>query len=216
MVGLPCFKLANSSSSFTIKLMENTAFILIIITLILLLIIVGLLIFIVLKILKPFSHKISPDESTNFKISSEKIHPAISDRLKGLKIVKTKRSELFCQNHNDEPGEVSCAICDTLFCKACIKPFKSLHFCKEHMPLILNKEWNEVITIKSSNHEPEQGVKLYELKKDIFLNFGIPTYVETHYKIDVDNDSIETYLVLFSTLENLGAIKKQLTSVSLL
>jgi hypothetical protein len=104
-----------------------------------------------------------------------------------------------------------CAICDKIFCKACIKPFKSLHFCKEHIPLIMRHDWDEVITIKTSTSDPEQGVRLYDIKKELFTKDELPTYIETHYKINVDHDYIETYLVLFAIRENLDLVKSKIS-----
>ena len=149
-------------------------------------------------------------ESPHPDVSKSEFHPAILERLKGLEKVKPKRAELFCPNHSEEPGETMCAICDKIFCKACIKPFKSLHLCKEHLPLIMRYDWDEVVTIKTSTQDPEQGVRLYDVKKEIFEEDDIPTYVETHYKINVDQDYIETYLVLFAQLELIERVREKI------
>lgn len=188
--------------------MENTALVLIIVTLLLLVIIVGLLTLLILKMFKQGQslNQSTPEptgEAPHPDISKDKLHPAILERMKDLEKVKPKRADLFCPNHTDEPGETMCAICDQLYCRACIKPFKSLHFCKEHLPLIMRYDWDEVLTIKTSTHDPEEGVRLYDLKKDYFKKENLPTYIETHYKINVDQDYIETYLVVYAQKERL-------------
>ena len=195
--------------------MEQTALILIIVTLFLLVIIVGFLTILIFKMFRETkSNGPSPTAPTNESphpdISKSEFHPAIIERLKGLEKVKPKRAELFCPNHSEEPGETMCAICDKIFCKACIKPFKSLHLCKEHLPLIMRFDWDEVVTIKTSTQDPEQGVRLYDVKKEIFEEDDIPTYVETHYKINVDQDYIETYLVLFAQLELIERVREKI------
>lgn len=194
--------------------MENTAIILIAITLLLLVIIVGLLTLLVYRMLKQNNAFVNPSrpptgEAPHPDISKTEFHPAILERMKDLEKLKPKRSDLFCPNHTDEPGETMCAICDRLFCKACIKPYKTLHFCKEHLPLIMRHDWDEVLTIKTSTHDPEQGVRLYDVKKELFLSEGIPSYVETHYKINVDQDYIETYLVLYGIKEDVPSMKEK-------
>lgn len=186
--------------------MEQTALILIIATLLLLVIIVGLL---TILIFKMFRQGRPVAEAPQPEVSKPELHPAIVARMKDLEKVKPKRAELFCPNHSEEPGETMCAICDKIFCKACIKPFKSLHFCKEHLPLIMRHDWEEVVTVKTSTHDPEQGVRLYDVKKEIFEKENIPTYVETHYKINVDQDYIETYLVVYGQKEELIQTKKK-------
>lgn len=184
--------------------MENTALILIVITLFILVIILGLLTALVYKLFKN-----QPEKQVQQDLTKSDFHPAILERMKELEKLKPKRADLFCPNHSEEPGEVMCAICDKLYCKACIKPFKTLHFCKEHLPLIMRHDWDEVLTLKTSTHDPEQGVRLFDVKKELFQKEDIPTYIETHYKINVDQDYIETYLVLFGIKDNLTEIKER-------
>jgi hypothetical protein len=194
--------------------MEHTALVLIVVTLFLLVIIVGLLTALVFKLLRqPPSVSTLPmgnDASAAADLSRSEFHPAILERMKELDKIKPRRAELFCPNHSEEPGEVTCSICDGLFCKACIKPFKNMHFCKEHLQLVMRHDWDEVITIKTSTADPEQGVRLFDVKKELFRKKDIPTYVETHYKINVDHDHIETYLVLFAIRESVGNLREHL------
>jgi hypothetical protein len=184
--------------------MDNTALVLIVITNLTLVIILGALAFLIYKLLKQNTSNSRQEPSSN----SNNFHPGIQERMNDLKSIK--RASLFCPNHSDEPGEVSCAICDQIFCKKCIKPFKNLHFCKEHLPLLMKNDWEEVLTVKTSTEDPEEGVRLYEAKKKLYLNLSIPTYIETHYKINVDHDYIETYLVVFSLFENLDFVREEL------
>lgn len=73
----------------------------------------------------------------------------------------------------------------------------------------MRHEWDEVLTLKTSTSDPERGVRLYDVKKDLFNHKNIPTYIETHYKINVDQDYIETYLVLFGIRENVEELKEK-------
>lgn len=202
--------------------MENIAILLIVVMLFILIIIVGLLSVLVYRLLKQpqpgltITRNEQSGDAPHPDISKSEFHPAILERLKDLEKVKTKRSDLFCPNHPEEPGEVMCAICDKIFCKSCIKPFKSLHFCKEHLPLIMRHDWDEILTLKTSTQHPEEGVRLFDVKKELFQKEDIPTYVETHYKINVDQDYIETYLVLFGMRERKEELQERLKSFILL
>ena len=74
----------------------------------------------------------------------------------------------------------------------------------------MRHEWDEVLTIKTSTDDPENGVRLYDVKKEIYEKSDIPTYIETHYKINVDQDYIETYLVLYTIREKIQDLKLRL------
>ena len=183
------------------------------ITNLLLVLVLGVFGFFIYRLLKDQKNK-----DTTFGVSPEThpdYHPAIIERLKEAKKLKVKRADLFCPNHPEEPGEITCGICDKLFCPNCIKPFKSLHFCREHLPLVMNSEWEEVMTVKTSTQDPEHGVRVYDMKKEIFEKEDLPTYVETHYKINIDKDHIETYLVVFAMKDQLEKIKAKFLETSL-
>lgn len=194
--------------------MEQTTLILIAVTLLILVFVVGLLTLLIFKMFKQnnsLNQPVAPTtgEAPHPDVSKADFHPGILERIKGLEKVKPKRAHLFCPNHSEEPGETMCSICDKIYCKACIKPFKSLYFCKEHLPLIMRYDWDEVLTIKTSTADPEQGVRLYDVKKEIFEEEDIPTYVETHYKINVDQDYIETYLVLYAQKDSIPMVREK-------
>ncbi len=188
--------------------MDKMALVLIVLTLLLLAVIVGVLTLLIYKMSKTQGIQVAKEA----EVSQSEFHPAILERMKDMEKLKPKRADLFCPNHSEEPGETVCAICDKLFCRSCIKPFKTMHFCKEHLPLIMKHDWDEVLTLKTSTQDPEQGVRLFDAKKEIFQNDEIPTYVETHYKINVDQDYIETYLVLYAQKDSIEIIKEKFLS----
>lgn len=181
--------------------MDNLTLVLILFTNIILVAILGVFGFLLFKLLRDQKKPTTPEEGN--------YHPDIRERIREAKKLQTRRAELFCQNHPEEPGEVSCGICDKLFCPSCIKPFKSLHFCREHLPLVMNYQWEEVRTVKTSTEDPEHGVRIYDVKKEIFEKGNLPTFIETHYKINIDQDHIETYLVIFARQDQLEEAREK-------
>lgn len=192
--------------------MENITVILLVFTNVLIVLILGLFAFFIYRLLKQ-QNQPRHDQPTQVPTESHQYHPAVLERFKEAEKIKKRKPELNCPNHADEPGEVVCAICDRLYCRACIKPFKTLHFCKEHISLMMRHDWEEVLTVKTSTTDPEHGVRLYDRKKEVFERDELPTYIETHYKINVDQDYIETYLVLFGIKEQLTDLKQKFTDV---
>lgn len=188
--------------------MENTALIIIMFTNLLLVVILGVFGFFIYRLIR--DQRLSKNKDPEKTEDSSEYHPAILERIREAKRIKAKRADLFCPNHPDEPGEVSCGICDKIFCDSCIKPFKSLHFCREHLPLVMNNQWEEVVTVKTSTQDPENGVRIYDIKKEIFEKDELPSYVETHYKINIDQDHIETYLVVFAMSGQVEVIKEKM------
>ena len=197
--------------------MDNMVLILIGSMNVLLVVVILVLAFFGYRLLKQQQQKQNPKDPAPAEppAAVPQYHPEILERMKSIKKVKPKRQDLFCPNHPDEPGEATCGICDRLFCKACIRPFKSMHLCKEHLPLLMKNDWDEVMTLKTSTDDPEAGVKLYDVKKQIFQEDNIATYIETHYKINVDQDFVETYLVLFAMKSEVQELKEKLSQLKI-
>lgn len=184
--------------------MSELTIILLILTNVFIAALLGVLIFFIVKLVKE-----DRKGSQNHGAAPTKMyHSEVEGRIQELKSLKPVSRDLFCPNHPDEPGEAQCAICDDLYCRVCIRPFKSLHYCKEHLALIMRHDWVEILTLKTSTTDPEEGVRLYDRKKHVFREHGLPTYVETHYKIDVDSDHIETHLKLFAVDDQAGEASK--------
>jgi hypothetical protein len=171
--------------------MDQLILVLILLVIILLLILVIVMSYFGYKILKT-------KEKTS--LAEKEFHPEVRKRLDEAKVLakKLEHSASFCPHHPEEPAEAMCNICDTYFCEKCIKNHKTLLFCREHYQLYMNNDWNKIIIIKSTPSEPELGVRLYDFKRKLYKDNLIPTVVETHYKINIDHDNIESYLVLFA------------------
>ncbi len=146
------------------------------------------------------------------KTPTDNFHPDIKKRISEAQKIKDKLIlEANCHLHPSEPSEAACAICDDYFCKSCIKTYENKHFCKEHSAYFLNFKWRDVYTLKSTPDDPEAGVRVVEWKKRIWKDESIPLYVQTNYKIDVDGDQIESWVVLFSKESDSEEVKKRLT-----
>lgn len=194
--------------------METTLLISIIVLNIVLLGILAFFAFLIYKLIKDRSIANTTEaENTPTPIAkiTTKLHPDIKKRIDELEFTNPVPEDLFCPYHPQEPGEVQCGMCARYFCSKCVRPMKSIYFCKEHMALYLRSQWLEVLTLKSSSDDPEAGVRLFEKKNEAYLQKQIATYVETHYKIDVDSDFIETYLVLFAQESQQEEVKNLIT-----
>lgn len=191
--------------------METTLLVSVILLNVVLLLVLGFLGFLIYKLLKdrqPTTTQAAPTTTVNK--AENNYHPEIQKRLDELKFSKVTAENIFCPYHPEEAGEVQCGICHKYFCARCVRPMKSIYFCKEHMALFLRSQWQEVLTLKTSSEDPEAGVRLFEKKQEIFKEKQLPTYVETHYKIDVEGDYIETYLVVFAQEDQIDEMRKLL------
>jgi hypothetical protein len=102
----------------------------------------------------------------------------------------------YCIHHKEAPSVGSCLICEEVFCIDCLVDHESMHFCKEHFRTYANYKWKQITDIRTTPDTPEEGLFIYNFKRDLWLNKSIPSFVMTHYKINIENDYIESFIQL--------------------
>jgi hypothetical protein len=103
----------------------------------------------------------------------------------------------YCNFHDKELAVSGCAICEKLLCETCDKADDTLHFCPEHFHLYLSNKWTPITNLKTTPDNPEAGHNIYNFKGHYWNKFNIPSYIITHYRINVESDYIESYVQLF-------------------
>lgn len=110
---------------------------------------------------------------------------------------KTEVVASYCENHPNEQAQGICAICEGSYCEKCLKEDESLNFCPEHFNTYLENSWLSFHKVRTTPTESENGIILYSLKQNLWQRHGIPTYIITHYKIDVESDIVESHVHLY-------------------
>lgn len=190
--------------------MENILLTLVVILLVLVLIMLAGLAVLGWKMLKEQKPTLSAHDAS-VDTSLDRFHPEVRKRMEEAKKARSQSmEEANCHLHPQEPSEGGCGICDNYFCRSCLKTHRNLVFCREHYNVFLGAEWEEAHTVKSTPQDPEAGVQLVEWKKKLWKEEAIPMYLETHYKINVDGDKIESWVVSFARAVEIPDIKKRL------
>lgn len=117
----------------------------------------------------------------------------------------------YCVAHSREIAVAMCAICGDLVCDECHRGHDSLHFCTKHFETFLRYKWKVLDTVITTPNNPEKGLYLYQFKQNEWSAKNIPSYIMTHYKIDVESDSIESHLHLFVREDDLEQLKEILS-----
>lgn len=188
--------------------MDHVLLTLVVVLLVVLIILMGSIVFLGFKLLKEHSAvKVNTPPSSE----TDKFHPEIQKRMNEAKKLKEQLMiEATCHLHPKEPSEGACAICDKHYCKSCLKAHENLLFCREHVNIYLNFKWSDVFTLKSTPDDPEAGVRVVEWKKKTWEELSIPLFIQTHYKINIDGDQIESWVVLFSRETDKDEVSRRL------
>ena len=164
------------------QFLQNNLIAIIVFLLLIIFLLMGAMIFMLFRLLTRPKDEIA----SIVQIAEPKITPALE------KVIEKH----YCSHHPDSPSVGSCLICEDVFCEECLVEHDSMHFCKEHFRIFANNKWKQITDVRTTPDTPEDGIYIYNFKKDLWSNKQIPTLVMTHYKINIENDYIESFIQL--------------------
>jgi hypothetical protein len=173
--------------------LQNNSFTIIAILVLIIFILMGVMIFILFKLLTRSRNEISEmpssDQYSHYKNITKK-----NDFTKSNPAPVVEK--YYCIHHKDAPSVAACLICEEVFCVDCLVDHESMHFCKEHFRTFASYKWKQITDVRTTPDTPEDGLYIYNFKRDIWLEKNIPSFVMTHYKINIENDYIESFIQL--------------------
>ena len=125
-------------------------------------------------------------------------------------IYRPPRAEGYCANHSLEKAVALCAVCSKCLCDECSSGAENLYFCSDHFQTYIDHEWVTLTNIKTTPDNPTQGIALYQFRDDLWNKSEIPTFIVTHYRINIENDYIESYVQLHVRKEDQEVLSEKI------
>lgn len=116
----------------------------------------------------------------------------------------------LCKNHDDRTSVGICAICEDEFCMECLKQIETVSLCPEHFSIYASNTWVSITNQRTTPNDPNEGIYIYKFKQHLWCNKNIPTFILNDYKIQVENDFIETYVQLHVPEDNKVNLQSEL------
>lgn len=188
------------------QFLQDNLITIIVFLLLLIFLLMGVMIFILFKLLiQPKNQTPTTTEEVVNVARVETISPKPTD--------DTVVERYYCIHHKEAPSVGSCLICEEVFCEDCLVDHESMHFCKEHFRTFAGNKWKQITDVLTTPHTPEDGLYIYHFKRDIWLNRNIPSFVMTHYKINIENDYIESFIQLNVREDDVEKLSHELSLV---
>ena len=118
--------------------------------------------------------------------------------------------EANCHWHTKKEAVGICAICSKSLCQTCLKQWEKLQFCPEHFRTFGENKWIYITNLKTTPEDPGQVEFLFRMKQQLWKEQELPTYIVTHYKIDIETDEIESYVMLYCRSQDIEVIEPKL------
>lgn len=175
--------------------LQNNLYAIILFLLFIILLLIALIGIVIVKLLLTKNDQSIPPKS----IENERpvLVPVIDTPVKIRKLADEKIVEkYYCENHQDIASVGTCLMCEDVFCEKCLIEHESLYFCKEHFKTFANNKWKQITDVRTTPNTPEDGLYIYHFKRHIWKDQKEPSFVLTHYKINIDEDYIESFIQL--------------------
>lgn len=104
--------------------------------------------------------------------------------------------KFYCENHPNTSSVGACIICEDVFCEQCLINHGKLVFCKEHVEIFTKNKWKQITNERTTPDTPEDGLYIYQFKRHLWRNKQIPSFVQTHYEINIEENIIESFIRL--------------------
>ena len=116
-----------------------------------------------------------------------------------------------CVDHPDAPALKKCAITDQSYCEHCITRQLDVWVAKKYLDVLLDSEWEEMFMLPDTKGHHDVKTRLKKIKTELWETKGIPLLIQGHYKINVEDDKIESYTVIKARTEDLKLLRKELS-----
>lgn len=161
-------------------------------------VLVGVILYLFKELIKEKDMTQDPEHSTEPSRDPKTSNTPMLDQLRSSnkKVHEQEDQISYCVNHPRDNAKGLCAICNDCFCEDCLKEHDGMSFCGPHFRLYIGHEWVELESILTTPEAPETAYPIYDFKRDLWEKEGLPAIISTHYKINLENDSIESFVKL--------------------
>lgn len=121
----------------------------------------------------------------------------------------------FCFDHPDLLADGTCSIDGECYCEQCLTKVDDIKIARKNIDAYANYEWCELGMFKNSKSDHDFKERIYKIKYELWQNRKIPFIIRGHFKINVENDAIETFTTLMCRKQDEKLMKKELSFIKL-
>jgi transcriptional regulator with PAS, ATPase and Fis domain len=119
-----------------------------------------------------------------------------------------KVNSVYCIDHPENFSNGKCSISLEPLCEQCLSKQGDMIIGRKYLDLFLDNEWVEIQMIRD---EKEIKKRYMDVKQDLWIKDSVPTIIQGHFKINVETDEIEPYIVLFAPEDQQELVSNKFT-----
>ena len=131
-----------------------------------------------------------------------------------LEEVQIKKSP-FCTDHEDTFAAGTCSIDMHSYCELCITKVDDMKFARKNIDEYLNYNWVELTMFKHIKTQYDFNNRIFKVKSKLWNELKTPLIIRGHFKINVEDDSIEAFTTLMCREDDKKLMQKELSFIKL-
>ncbi len=121
----------------------------------------------------------------------------------------------FCVDHEEEFAVGNCSIDGQAYCEICLTRIDDMKFAKKNSDEYLNYKWTSLTMFKKQSEQNDFDDRIKKAKAELWNKNNKPLIVRGHFKINVEDDSIESFTTLMCREEDEIFMRKELNFINL-
>ena len=166
--------------------MEN---LLLAIVIVLAVLVLGLFAMVGFLIYKMFQLKNNPVES-----SATTYAPEVADAIAQAQQYKDILVSQFCVDHPELFAKGVCALSNKSYCELCLTKENDVKVARKYLDMLLDSKWENLHMLNSAKVSADNLNQLFKTKKELWDLEELPIIVHREFKINIENDQVETYV----------------------
>ncbi len=181
-----------------------------IVLLLVIILLVAMMIYMGVQFLKLKEQQFKNHHATSLENSTGMNPELLASLRKTQKLIK---NENYCIDHPDQMSEGVCAISGDYFCLHCLKNENGIKIGKRYLELYANAQWQQVVMLPADVGNNDLYERILKIKQEMWQKKQLPMIVQGHYKINIQDDSIESFTVIMGRVEDINTLQDQLTFI---
>lgn len=149
-----------------------------------------------------------------FVNQQKELEQKVNDTTANLPEAKVKINP-FCVDHDEEFSVGNCSIDGLSYCELCLTRIDDMKFARKNSDEYLNYKWTSLTMFRTKKGQNDFEDRIKKAKSELWLKDKKPLIVRGHFKLNVEDDSIESFTTLMCREEDAAFMKKELNFINL-
>lgn len=190
--------------------MEKALFIIVIILCVVLIILLGVVAYFLYRFLKSKESTLNSVQDQQEKSLEQRMPEEVKAKVAHAQSVTKSLEGRFCIDHPEMPAKGICSISGDQYCELCITKERDVRIARKYLHMFLDTDWKQSYFFNDAQMGEQKIEELMRVKSQLWRNKEVPVIAQKQFKINIENDDIETYTSVLTREEDKSLIESRL------